>query len=200
MDDWIDRHDNDNKPLDNKISSIFVGDIFMVDWNLSYSPELSYEHPCVVIEEIGDFIFVLPVSGQKAYLEIGHHPIDQNKGDRNYRIVDVADGFNKRCVIHINQAKVISQTRILYKIGILSTDSNGRCQLLDEIKAEMLHKYFPKEYNKLLEENSEYRKTIEYLSIQRKANQSRADKYRNENDKLKKELEKLKSIVDRNQP
>ena len=198
MNDWIDRHDNDNQPLDKNISSIFVGDIFMVDWNLSYSPELSYEHPCVVIEEIGDFLFVLPVSGQKTYLEIGYHPVDKSDGDRNYRIVDITDGFNKRCVIHINQAKVISKTRILHKIGMLTTDSNGKCQLLEEIKTEMLNKYFPSEYNKLLEENSEYKRRVEYLSIQRKANQSRADRYRNENIKLKKELERLQSIIDRN--
>lgn len=198
MDDWLDRHDKDNQPLDNKITEFNIGEIFMADWNLAYSPELSYEHPCVIIEKIGDFLFVLPVSGQKQYIEIGYHPIDNMNGDKSYRIVDVDDGFNKRCVIHINQAKIISKTRILYKMGELQTDDEGRCKLLEEIKYEMLNKYFPNEYNKLLEENNEYKKRIEYLSTQRKCNQSRADKYRNENAKLKAELDKLMKKLDKN--
>lgn len=197
MDIWLDRHDKDNQPFDDKITVFNTGDIFMVDWNLTYSPELSYEHPCVVIEQIGDFLFALPVSGQRQYIEIGYHPTDQPEGDRNYRIVDIADGFNKRCVIHINQAKVISKTRILYKMGSLKADNNCKSLLLEEIKIEMLNKYFPSEYNRLLEENNEYKRRNEYLSVQRKCNQSRADKYRNENVKLKKKIHELQSIIDK---
>ena len=192
MNDWLDRYEQCHKPLDAKIGDINVGDIFMVDWNLSYIPELSYEHPCVVIEKVGDFLFVLPVSGQKQYIDMGYHPINNKLGDKNYRIVDTSDGFNKQCVIHINQAKVISQTRILYKMGNLTTDTLGECKLFEEIKDTMLNTYFPNEYNKLLEENNEYKRKLDYLSIQRKCNQSRADKYRNENEKLKREIEQLK--------
>ena len=76
MNDWLDRYEQCHKPLDAKIGDINVGDIFMVDWNLSYTPELSYEHPCVVIEKVGDFLFVLPVSGQKQYIDMGYHPIN----------------------------------------------------------------------------------------------------------------------------
>lgn len=193
MNDWLDRYDQHHKPLDAKIGDINVGDIFMVDWNLSYTPELSYEHPCVVIEKVGDFLFVLLVSGQKQYIEMGYHPTKNKLGDKNYRIVDTSDGFNKQCVIHINQAKVISQTRILYKMGNLTTNELGECELFEEIKDTMLNTYFPNEYNKLLEENNEYKRRLDYLSIQRKCNQSRADKYRNENEKLKREIEQLKA-------
>ena len=200
MDDWIDRKENDHQPLDTKIKTVSVGDIYMVDWNLSYSPELSYEHPCVVIEKLDDFLFVLPVSGQKQYLEIGYNPSENKDGDKNYRIVDVGDGFRKRCVIHLNQAKVISQTRILYKMGELKTDDTGNCKLLNEIKLEMINKYFHNEYNSLLEQNNEYKRRIDYLSVQRKCNQSRADKYRNENERLKKELKELKTHIDKNTP
>lgn len=199
MDDWIDRKNNNNQPLDRRITEISVGDIYMVDWNLSYSPELSYEHPCVVIEKIEDFLFVLPVSAQKQYIEIGYHPINNIDGNKNYRIVDATDGFNKQCVIHINQAKTISKTRILYKMGQLSTDENGYSKLYQEIKEEMISKYFPMEYNQLLEENSEYKRRFDYLSVQRKCNQSRADKYRNENDQLKRKLEELEKCIDNNE-
>lgn len=39
MNDWLDRYEQCHKPLDAKIGDINVGDIFMVDWNLSYTPE-----------------------------------------------------------------------------------------------------------------------------------------------------------------
>lgn len=193
--DWLDRKD-DNRPLDGSIKNISPGDIYMVDWNIGYSPELSYEHPCVVIEVLDDFIFTLPVSGQKAYINIGYHPQRNKEGDRNYRLVDVDDGFNKECVIHMNQAKTISKTRILYKMGTLSLDENGKSLLFNEIKFELINKYFSNEYNSILEENNIYKKKLEYLSEQRKRNQSRADKLRNENTRLQDKISELESILD----
>lgn len=196
IDDWLDRKDN-NSPLDKNINEISIGDIYMIDWCISYSPELSYEHPGIIMEVMDDFVFVLPVSGQRQYIEIGYHPDTNIDGDKNYRIVNNKDGFKKECVVHINQAKTISKTRILYKMGSLTIDEYGECKLLQELKVELLNKYFPIEYNTLLNENNELQRRNEYLSIQRKCNQSRADKYRNENNQLKKEINELKSIIDK---
>lgn len=196
MNDWLDRKD-DNLSLDKSFEDIKIGDIFMVDWNISYSPELCYEHPCVIIEIIDDFIFALPVSSQKQYIEIGYHPIKNCNGDKNYRLVGDDEGFKKECVIHMNQAKTISKTRLLYKMGSLSVDEEGNCSFLCELKNELINKYFQEQYNELLAANCELKRRVNYLSIQRKANQSRADKYRNENKQLKKQIEELKAIVDK---
>lgn len=197
IDGWLDRKDDDNQPLDRRIKDINVGDIYMVDWNLTYSPELSYEHPCVIIEKVGDFLLALPVSGQRQYLEIGYHPIERNEGDKRYRIVDETDGFNKRCVIHVTQAKSISSTRILYKMGNLTTNENGICELLNELKEEILNTYFPIEYNKLLEERNFYEKRSEVLEKSRREYQSRADKLKHENDILQGKIEELQSVIDK---
>lgn len=196
INDWLDRKDN-NQPLDATIQNISIGDIYMVDWNIGYSPELSYEHPCVVIEILDEFIFALPVSAQKAYVKIAYHPEKNKEGDRNYRLVYPEDGFNKECVIHINQVKTISKTRMLYKMGNLTIDGNGESALLNELKLEMVNKYFPVEYNNIIEENNVYKKRVEYLSKQRKSNQSRADKLRNENKQLKNQINELKAILDK---
>lgn len=196
IDGWLDRKDDDNQPLDRRIKDINVGDIYMVDWNLTYSPELSYEHPCVIIEKVGDFLLALPVSGQKQYLEIGYHPIERTDGDRRYRIVDETDGFSKKCVIHITQAKSISSTRILYKKGTLNVDENGFCNLLSELKKEMLNMYFPIEYNMLLEEKNFYEKDVERLEKLVKLYQSRSDKTRYENQILQEKIEELQSVID----
>lgn len=194
--DWLDRKD-DSKPLDNSIQTISVGDIYMVDWNIGYSPELCYEHPCVVIEVFNDFVFALPVSGQKAYVSIGYHPKKNRDGDRNYILVSEENGFNKECVIHTNQAKTISKTRLLYKTGSMISDENDEVLSFQDIKIELINKYFPVEYNNILEENNTYKKRLEYLSKQRKSNQSRADKLRNDNIRLQNRINELEAILDK---
>lgn len=196
INDWLDRKDC-NQPLDDSIQTISAGDIYMVDWNIGYSPELSYEHPCVIIEVFDDFIFALPVSAQKTYIEIAYHPDNNKDGDRNYRLVYQEDGFNKECVIHINQAKTISKTRILYKMGTLIINEKGEYPLLNELKLKMINKYFSIEYNNLLEENNNYKRKIDYLSEQRRRNQSRADKLRNENTLLRNRVNELEAILDK---
>ena len=82
-------------------------------------------------------------------------------------------------------------------MGSLSINDDGESKLLNEIKLEMINKYFPNEYNSILEENNSYKRKIEYLANQRKRNQSRADKYRNENEILKDKLLELESILDK---
>lgn len=196
MNDWIDRK-NDNKPLSDKIEEVKSGEIYMIDWNLGYDPELSYEHPGIVVENIDNFLFVLPVSGQKHYIDIAYHPLNKPDGDKNYRLVDEKDGFNKLCVIHLDQARSISITRLLYKMGEIPIEQDGKSSLFCELKEYMLNKYFPNEYNNFLEVINEDKKRIEYLSIQRKCNQSRADRYRNENERLKKEIKRLENIIDK---
>lgn len=195
MSDWLDRKNN-NEPRDSKITDINPGDIYMIDWNISYSPELSYEHPCLVLKNMEDFLLVLPVCGQKSYIEIAYHPTKNPDGNKNYRLVDTSDGFKKECVIHINQLKTISKERILSKIGVISS-SNDEYNLFDEIISSVIDKYFYEEYISVIEENSILKKSVDYLSVQRKKNQSRADKYRNYIKRLNKKHPELNIPLDK---
>ena len=76
FDKWLDRKDIVNDP-ENSIE-VQVGDICMVDWNINYNPELSYIHPCGIIEDINNMISVLPVSS--SHYDEAYHPIENPNG------------------------------------------------------------------------------------------------------------------------
>lgn len=124
FDKWLDRKDIVNR-AENDVK-IAVGDICMIDWNINYNPELSYVHPCLVIEDINNMILVVSVSGQQDKINIAYHPEDNPNGDTNYRKVKVCDGFLKDSVLFLSEMKVISKRRIIHRIGCLT------CDLLDE--------------------------------------------------------------------
>lgn len=197
FDKWLDRKDIVNK-AENDVR-IVVGDICMVDWNINYNPELSYVHPCLIIEDINNLIFTVPVSGQQDIIDIAYHPVDNIDGDKNYRKVDVFDGFQKECVLFISEAKVISKSRIINKIGHLTCDLSDENGLFREIRWNMISNYFPYEYSVLRETIEDNQNKIEKLEEYRRYHQSRADKNDHKIIKMQEEIEKLQKIIDTKQ-
>jgi len=82
-------------------------------------------------------------------------------------------------------------------MGALIVDEDGICQLLNELKEEMLNIYFPIEYNKVLEERNLYEKDNIVLAKLRKQYKSKADKLQHENEILKEKIEEIQSIIDK---
>lgn len=197
FDKWLDRKDVINK-TENDVK-VVVGDICMIDWNINYNPELSYVHPCLIIEDINNLIFVVPVSGQQDIIDIAYHPIDNVEGDKNYRKVDISDGFQKECVLFISEAKVISKSRIINKIGHLTCDLLDENGLFREIRWNMIANYFPYEYSVLRETIEESQDKIEKTEELKKLYQSRADKNNHRINVLQNEINKLQKLVDNNQ-
>ena len=189
FDKWLDRKDIVNKS-ENDIK-VEVGDICMIDWNINYNPELSYVHPCLIIEDVNNMIFTVPVSGQKDIIDIAYHPIDNIDGDKNYRKVTTTDGFLKESVLFISEAKVISKSRIINKIGRLSCDLLNEDGLFREIRWNMIANYFPYEYSIMRNTIEEQQNRINALDKTRRFQQSRADKYRIKNIELNKIITNL---------
>lgn len=193
FDKWLDRKDIVNRAEgDVKIE---VGDICMIDWNINYNPELSYVHPCLVVEDINNMILVVPVSGQQEKIDIAYHPDDNPEGDKNYRKVKVTDGFLKESVLFISEMKVISKSRIINKIGKLNYKLLDESGLFREIRWTMISTYFPYEYSILRNTIEEKQMRIDKLDATRRFQQSRADRYRNCNIELEKHIEELKNSL-----
>ena len=188
LDKWLDKKDIVNTP-ENSIE-INVGDICMIDWNMNYTPELSYIHPCIVIEDINNMISVLPVSS--SHYEEAYHPTDNPDGNKYYRRVDICDGFQKECTVYLDGMKVISKSRIIRKLGSLSCDLKDEIGLYREIRRNLLQIYFPYEISIINNTIDIKEEKIILLDKNRRFQQSRADKYRNENNKLKKENDFLR--------
>lgn len=168
----------------------------MVDWNINYNPELSYIHPCLIIEDINNMISVLPISS--SHIDEAYHPDTNPTGNKFYRKVDKSDGFKKECVIFLDGLKVISKSRIINKIGALICDLKDENGLFREIRWQLYQMYFPYEYSVLT--NTIYDREQRILKVEelRRAQQSRADKYRIKNRILEDEIKKLENSIDKN--
>ena len=195
FDKWLDRKDVINRS-ENDLK-IEVGDICMIDWNINYNPELSYVHPCVIIEDINNMILVAPVSGQQEKIDIAYHPEDNPDGDKNYRKVKVCDGFLKESVLFISEMKVISKSRIINKIGHLTCDLLDENGLFREIRWHMAVSYFPYEYTILRNTIEEQQEKLNKLESARRLQQSRTDRYRIQNLRLQARIEELEKNVDK---
>lgn len=140
--------------------NIQVGDIFNVDFGINYEPEMSYNHPGLILEEIGDLVLVVPSSTSPTKLANAYHPIKNKNGYWYYYEVDNSDGFAERCVLILGNVCTISKGRLLEKKGHLTCDINDENSLYREIRNIMMQHMFSKEYNKLASKISALEKQI----------------------------------------
>ncbi len=147
-----------------------IGDIFYADLGKNYKPECSYGHPVLVMEIIGNMVFVVPVSSSPDKIKEAYHPIDNKDGNTNLRKVTDREGFKSDCTLLLSNARTISGGRLLEKKENIFNSDRGK-ELFEEIKNTMLLGYFPKQ--KIL-----------------------MDKLKTENDKLTKENEGLKDDIE----
>ena len=129
---------------------IQVGDIFNVDFGINYELEMSYNHPGLILEEIGDLLLVVPSSTSSTKLSNAYHPVKNKSGYWYYYEVDKNDGFAERCVLILGNVCTISRGRLLEKKGHLTCDISDENSLYRQIRNIMMQHLFSKEYNKLI--------------------------------------------------
>lgn len=130
------------------------GDIVEIDLGLGYGYEMSYLHPCIVLEDSSaGFCFVAPCSTGKF-------------GKKNKYIVDgtIEDGFKRDTGVLIDSIRCISKTRINKKVGKVSLE------FYDLLNEKIMIEYFKKQsmnirnlkrdYEKVVKENIELKKKI----------------------------------------
>lgn len=110
-------------------SNFAIRDIVLVDLGLGYGFELSYEHPCVILNINNDgFFLAIPCSTGKYY-----------KNSRFILKGEIKDGFNSKTGVLLDSIRTISQTRISHKVGEITP------MFLDYINSKILTTYLPKE-------------------------------------------------------
>ena len=128
---------------------IEIGDIFNVDFGINYEPEMSYNHPGLILEEVGDLVLVVPSSTSPTKLSNAYHPTKNKNGNWYYYEVDRSDGFAERCVLILGNVCTISKGRLLEKKGHLICDIADEKSLYRNIRNIIMQHLFSKEYNKL---------------------------------------------------
>ncbi len=86
-------------------------EILNVDFGFNYGNELSYEHPCVVIEELRNKILVVPCSSSK----FKHIYKEDGTIRKEYYPGEVCDGFTKQTALLLSDCKWISKNRVVSK-------------------------------------------------------------------------------------
>jgi mRNA-degrading endonuclease toxin of MazEF toxin-antitoxin module len=94
------------------------GDIVYIELGTNIGNELSYIHPCVILEENRDNIFIIPCSSSKV------SKIYDKKGNiyKEYILASKNDGFTKDTVLLLNNIKWVSKTRIVNTMGKVSKE------------------------------------------------------------------------------
>ena len=159
-----------------------VGTIVQMEWGNNFSPELSYKHPAVIIEEWTTTVLVIPTTSTPAKVATAYHPTDNPSGKWYYRKVGVAEGFAHDCALILNNAKIMSKARIISVSRTIAGDLNDDSNVFREVRKTMLKNFFSKEW-------IEHQKLVQAFEQEKEQNKSLQEAY----DKLLEENKLLKS-------
>ncbi|MBP3608810.1 MAG: hypothetical protein J6J42_00575 [Lachnospiraceae bacterium] len=159
-----------------------VGKIVQMEWGNNFSPELSYKHPAVIIEEWSNTVLVIPTTSTPAKVADSFHPIDNPTGKWYYRKVGTTEGFAHDCALILNNAKIMSKTRITSVSGSIAGNLNDDTNVFREIRKTMIKNFFSKEW-------IEYQKLVQAYKSEQEKNKVLQEAY----DKLLEENNILKS-------
>ena len=123
-----------------------VGKIVQMEWGNNFSPELSYKHPAVIIEEWTNTVLVIPTTSTPSKVAVAYHPLDNPSGKWYYRKVGVTEGFAHDCVLILNNAKIMSKTRIISVSGSIAGNLSADNNVFREIRKTMIQNFFSKEW------------------------------------------------------
>lgn len=127
-----------------------LGDIVYTDLGVTYKLELSYAHPVIILESIGNMVLVAPTTTSQEKVQEAYHPIDNPNGNPYIRKVNKQeDNFEQTCVILLSNIRAISPGRLISKKSSLKQNINDPNSLFIEIKNKMFEYYLPKYYHRL---------------------------------------------------
>lgn len=160
---WTNFSDRYIKNRENKnIKSYKRGDIVFVDLGaVNFGFEPSFTHPCVVLKNDYNLIFVVPCSSKK-----------YGTGFPEIIDAEISDGFAKPTGLQMNAIRFISKNRIISNTG--SKVSSRILNLVDDYLLELNVKYNiqvrnnEKDLEKLMAENERLKKEIS--DLQKKIN------------------------------
>lgn len=162
--------------------SYAVGTIVQMEWGNNFSPELSYKHPAVIIEEWTNTVLVIPTTSTPAKVAAAYHPTDNPSGKWYYRKVGVAEGFSHDCALILNNVKIMSKARIISVSGAIAGNLSDDNNVFREVRKTMIQNFFSKEW-------IEYQKLVQAYERAQEKNKALQEAY----DKLLEENKLLES-------
>lgn len=163
-------------------TSYGIGKIVQMEWGNNFSPELSYKHPAVIIEEWSTTVLVIPTTSTPSKVAAAYHPTDNPSGKWYYRKVGATEGFAHDCALILNNAKIMSKTRITSVSGTIAGNLSDDTNVFREVRKTMIQNFFAKEW-------IEHQKLVQAYEKEQEKNKALQESY----DKLLEENKILKS-------
>lgn len=126
-----------------------VGQIWLTDLGSNYMPECSYVHPAVILEIIGNMVYVVPTTSSPQTVSTAFHPTAKPGGNPYFRKVERSDGFASTCALILSNARSISAGRLIAHKGDLP-DITTPNSLFKELKEKCFKFAFPKQHIELI--------------------------------------------------
>lgn len=107
--DWLKR----NKYTSFKGSSLSKGQMCKVDFGKTYSKENAFIHYALIVGKYKGKVLVIPSTTSPDEINIAYHPTHNPSGEYRLRLAHPSEGFSSKAAFFMNDAKFISQGRIL---------------------------------------------------------------------------------------
>lgn len=155
---WI-RNNRRTEFLDNNGDKVTVkiGTIYYLDFGNTFSDELAYFHHGLCVGKKEGKILIVPMTSGTKLFPNSYHPINNPTANKKYRQALASEGFEKDCILKLNDAKFISPGRLDKETVSINID------VLKQIQEQLFSIQFPELYQKFynsIKKNEKYEKQI----------------------------------------
>lgn len=138
--------------------------ILFIDFGFSYSPELAFSHPCLLLSYNNRLCSVLPITSSNRIVTNAYHPSINPAGNKAHYLLPVGTSLlSKPSAVYVKQFRTISESRIIKFI-----DKNGLpMDLYKDIRNSAFTNSFPdKQYalEKCQEELTKQKELVSQLT------------------------------------
>ena len=139
------------------IVSAKIGSVYYIDFGNTFSDELAYFHHGLCIGRKDGKLLIVPMTSGSKYFASCYHPANNPNASKKYRQALMSEGFEKDCVLKLNDTKFISPGRIDKETVSISSN------VVEQIQEQVFSIQFPGLYQKLynsLKKIDKYEKQI----------------------------------------
>lgn len=169
----------------NKIT-IKIGTIYYLDFGNTFSNELAYFHHGLCVGKKEGKLLIVPMTSGAKYFSNCYHPVNNPTANKKYRQALKTEGFEKDCVLKLNDAKFISPGRFDKETVTIDTD------VLKQIQKQLFSIQFPELYQKFYNNEKKLVKYEKQISDQKEL----IGKLKQENNTLCMKLRKFENNID----
>ncbi|MCM1212247.1 MAG: hypothetical protein NC318_11645 [Blautia sp.] len=184
---WI-RNNRKSDFLDeqgNKVD-VRIGTIYYLDFGNTFSDELAYFHHGLCVGKKEGKILIVPMTSGTKYFSTCYHPINNPTANKKYRQALFSEGFEKNCVLKLNDAKFISPGRIDKETVSINDD------ILKQIQEQLFSIEFPELFQKYYNQEKKLKKYEKQISEQKEL----ISRLKQENNTLSMKLRKFENNID----